>query len=320
MIGVGLTLPPDEEFLDLVAPLLPDAVDYFEIAPETTWWEPPADADEGPGADASVEPGQRRPVEFVPNGFHRRFAALGQRLGKPFVGHGVGYSFGTMSAADRPRRRRWLSRLRLDQAVFGFRWYTDHLGATALAGQALALPLPLPYSAYAAELVRRRLAALQRIVPEVGVENTAQYFVLGEPLDEPAFLGRVLRRPHSHLLLDLHNVYTMAQNLNFCATTYLDRLERHRVLEQVIEIHLSGGSYSDGSWLPSGRPLRLDSHDSAVPEAVWQLLCQVLPRCPNLRGVTLERMEGTLPPAELPQLAAELARIRALLSPRRRPR
>lgn len=327
MRGVGLTLPPDEEFLDLVAPLLPSAVDYFEIAPETTWWEPPQAAAAplpGPAASPSHRPGRARPARQVQpepplqeNGFHRRFAALGRRLGKPFVGHGVGFSLGTTGPDDLPRRRRWLERLRADHAVFDFRWYTDHLGATTLAGQALALPLPLPYSAYAAARVRRRLADLQTIISDVGVENTAHYFVLGEPLAEPAFLRRVLRRPRSHLLLDLHNVYTMAQNLGFSAVEYVDRLERQEVLPQVIEIHLSGGSYSDGSWLPSGRSLRLDSHDTAVPEPVWQLLSQVLPRCPNLRGVTLERLEGTITPADLPLLHAELVRIRKILSPRR---
>ncbi len=306
MLGIGLTLAPDEEFLDLVAPLLP-TVDYFELAPETTWWETPTD--DGPAglAEAPDPP-------LLPNGFHHYFAALGQRLGKPFVGHGVGYSFGTASRADAPRTRRWLQRLRLDHAVFDFCWYTDHLGATALAGQAVGLPLPLPHSAYAAALVRRRLQALQQIVPDVGVENTAQYFLLGAPLDEPAFLGRVLRAPRSHLLLDLHNLHTMAQNLGFAATDYLDRLARYGVLTRVIEIHLSGGSYSDGSWLPSGRSLRLDSHDSAVPEPVWQLLGEVLPRCPNLRGVTLERMEGTIGPTDLPLLAAELTRMRHALA------
>jgi uncharacterized protein (UPF0276 family) len=304
VIQVGLTLQPDEEFLDLVAPLLP-SVDYFEVAPETTWWEAPTDPDALPGNTISP---------LVPNGFHRRFAALGQRLGKGFVGHGVGLSLGTTSRADAPRRRRWLARLRADQAVFGFRWYTDHLGASSLAGQAVALPLPLPYSAYAAAVIGQKLRALQAIIPDVGVENTAQYFVFGDPLAEPAFLSRVLRGAGTHLLLDLHNLYTMAENLGFDAAEYLARLDHHRVLARVIEIHVSGGSYSDGSWLPSQRSLRLNSHDAAVPEPVWQLLSSVLPRCPHLRGVTLERMEGTLSVAELPLLATELARIRQALA------
>ena len=85
--------------------------------------------------------------------------------------------------------------------------------------------------------------------------------------DEARFLRQVLASARAHLVLDLHNVHTMAQNLGFAAEDYLAQLD----LAQVIEIHVSGGSLSDGSWLPGGRALRLDSHDAAVPEAVWRL-------------------------------------------------
>ena len=73
----------------------------------------------------------------------------------------------------------------------------------------------------------------------------------------------------------------------------------HTPLDQVVELHISGGSMSDPAWLPAKRQLRLDSHDTAVPEPVWKLLDQVLPRCENLRGVTLERMEGTVRPEDV---------------------
>ncbi len=111
----------------------------------------------------------------------------------------------------------------------------------------MTLPLALPPTAHAAAVVRRSLHALQAVVPDVGVENTVLYFTLGSPLDEPAFLRRVLRAPRTHLLLDLHNVFTMGQNFGF-DPAYLDRLD----LAKVIEIHLSGGSPSDPAWLPSG--------------------------------------------------------------------
>ena len=61
----------------------------------------------------------------------------------------------------------------------------------------------------------------------------------------------------------------------------------------MIEIHLSGGSDSEPGWLPDGRTLRLDTHDGPVPEPVWRAYEQVRPRCPNLRGVVVERMTGT---------------------------
>src|SRR5262249_52420268 len=151
---------------------------------------------------------------------------------------------------------------REDAATFEFAWYTEHLGATALAGRELALPLPLPMTGESAAVVRASLHELQALVPDVGVENSVFYFHLGDPLDEPAFLGECLDAPRMHLLLDLHNVYATALNAGFDPWGYVERLP----LERVIEIHVSGGSDSGAAWLPSRAKVRLDSHDAAVPE------------------------------------------------------
>jgi uncharacterized protein (UPF0276 family) len=289
-IGVGLVLQPDERYLDALGPLF-DRVDYFEVAPETLWRP-------GPNGD------------LLPNGFFRRFAALRVRTGRPFVAHGVGLSLGGTSARDQDRRRRWLARIALDHAVFDFRWYTDHGGVTAPAGQALGLPLATPMTDEAARAVRRHLEALRAVVPKVGIENSALYYLLGRPEEEPAFLRACVKRPGMHLLLDLHNVVTMAENLGFDAEEHLLRMP----LDRVLAIHLAGGLRSDPAWLPAGRTLRLDGHDADVPESVWRLFEIALPRCPRLRGVTLERMEGTVSDADVPALDGELARIRRLVA------
>ena len=49
-----------------------------------------------------------------------------------------------------------------------------------------------------------------------------------------------------------------------------------------------------------------------MPERVWALLQEVAPRCPNLRGITLERMEGTVGPGDVAGLGAELDRLRRI--------
>lgn len=293
MIPVGFTLQPDPAFLERCGRIIRGA-DYWEVAPETLWRH---------RSDGRLEP----------NGFHRRFADM-VRGGRFFVAHGVGLSLGTAAAVDARRRRAWLARVRADHATFGFRWYTDHLGASAVDGLAMTLPLPLPMTAEAARVVRRRLQQMQRVVGDVGVENNVAYFVVGDALDEPRFLMDCVRARRCHLLLDLHNVYTMAVNHGFDPAEYLRRLD----LAKVIEIHVSGGSESDPRWLPSGRVLRLDGHDGAVPELVWRMLEAVAPRCPNLRGVTLERMEGTVEDEHVPLLAAEMARLRAIVQRKRR--
>lgn len=287
--GVGFTLQPEERYLDLCGALLREVPDYYQVAPETTW-RPAPDGD------------------FAPNGFHAAFRELGAETGKPFVAHGVGFSLGT-ARRDPERDERWLRRIRADHAIFGFEWYTDHLGVTLLDGHELALPLPLPMTDGAAVLVRRSLARLQGAVPDVGFENSTFYYHLGDPLDEPAWIARALAAPRTHLLLDLHNVHTTAENAGFDPREYLARAP----LEKVVEIHVSGGSTSEEGWLPSRRRMRLDSHDGAVPEEVWRLLEAVLPRCPNLRGVTLERMEGTVGEADVPLLREELLRARRSL-------
>ena len=284
---IGLTLQPEDAYLDLLGPVIAEEADYYEVAPETLWY---------PGPEGTL----------LPNGFHPRFAALGRETGRPFVAHGVGLSLGTLSPGDEPRRQRWFDRIRQDHAIFRFLWYTDHLGASLMAGRALTLPLPVPMTAPVAAAVRERLLALQQVVPDVGFENTANYYVLGDPLAEPGFFSEILSRPRLHLLLDLHNVHTMAVNLGFDPREYLDHVD----LSRVIEIHMAGGSQSDPAWLPGGETMRLDSHDSAVPEEVWSLLGHVLPRCPNLRGITLERMEGTVGPGDVSVLRDEMRRLR----------
>src|ERR1700741_2833330 len=128
MIPIGFTLQPDEEYLGLLDEVIRAEPDYYEVAPETLWR--PRQIDE-------------TDWDLVPNGFHARFAELRAATGKPFVAHGVGFSVG--SPRPHPARRAgWLARIREDHAMFVYRWYTDHLGASEIAGRELVLPLPLP--------------------------------------------------------------------------------------------------------------------------------------------------------------------------------
>src|SRR5207237_2721156 len=134
-------LQPEVEFLERLDELILERADYYEVVPETLWRQ-----------DALGR--------LVPNGFHRRFATLAERSGKFFVAHGVGVSLG--SDTDVARLRRWMASVADDARTFRFRWYSDHLGATSLSGLSATLPVPLPMTARALKVVRRRLAAMQR--------------------------------------------------------------------------------------------------------------------------------------------------------------
>ncbi|MEM9487949.1 MAG: DUF692 family multinuclear iron-containing protein [Myxococcota bacterium] len=287
-IPVGLSLQPDDDFLGLLDPIICEHIDYAEIAPETTWW---------PTADGAL----------VTNRFHEQFAALIDTAGLFAVAHGVGMSMATASTDDQARQQRWLERIRDDQQRFAYRWYSDHLGASSLAGMCMMLPMPMPMTEFSAHIVQDRLRAMQSVIGDVGIENSAFYFMLGTPLAEADFLTAIVHPPGLHLVLDLHNLYTLSVNTEVDIAAYLARLP----WSKVIEIHLSGGADSDPAWLPGGQTMRLDSHDHAVPEPVWSLLDAVLPRCRNLRGITVERMEGTVTPSDVPLIAEEIHRARS---------
>ncbi|MGE3878220.1 MAG: DUF692 family multinuclear iron-containing protein [Planctomycetota bacterium] len=285
-----MTLQPDRVYLDLVEPLARDYADYVEVAPETLWRR----SDDG---------------RFVPNGYHARLRAWLDEQPMRVVGHGTGLSLCSMDPRDDPRFEIWLERLRADHAEFDFQWYTDHLGASVLAGHAITLPMPVPLVDETADRIAQRLARLATVVQDVGFENTVHYFLLGDGRDEPAWIRRALAAEHSWLLLDLHNLFTMEQNLGLAGDEWLAAID----LNRVVEIHVSGGVDSPRGWLPNERQIRLDSHDADVPEPVWSMLETVLCRCPNLRGVTLERMEGSLDAANIDAFEAELVRLRGIL-------
>ncbi len=289
-LGVGWALMPDVETLALTAELARAEPDYYEVMPETTWRE---------GPDATL----------APNGFHREFLALKAATGKPFVAHGVAFSLAGTGPGETARRQRWLEQLHRDHAEFDFHWYTDHAGITRPAGQGVALPLPPPMTLHAARLTRRRLQMMQSVVPDAGLENAVWAFMTAAPLREPWFLMQAINGPRLHLLLDLHNLYTHAVNFGVDVDAWLAQID----LSRVIEIHLSGGSMAPPHWLPEGPALRLDSHDTSIPEEVFKLFERVMPLCPNLRGVTLERMEQTATQADVPRLRDELRRIRRML-------
>jgi uncharacterized protein (UPF0276 family) len=290
-LGAGLSLHPDEEFVDLCRPLIEEEAEFFEVAPEALWRV---------GADG----------RFSPSPWADVFDGIRRRSGKPFVGHGLGLSPGSAgeSAADQARLARWLERIARDQERFGFLWYTEHLGWIQADGLEAVLPLPLPPTEEAVQTVASRLNRLRPIIPLVGFENQVSYFALGDVRGEAAFWNRICAAGDLWLLLDLHNCWTQCVNFGVPLADYLAGLD----LTRVLEVHLSGGSESEPGWLPSGRVMRLDSHDGPIPEPVWEAFAALRPRCPRLRAVVVERMTGSVTPADVPLLRDEVRRARQI--------
>ena len=263
-LGIGFpyfaALPADLYRSDLIA--------FVEITPETICRQR--------GIGNSVE------LEIVPEllvNAQQTCADL------PVVIHGVELSIGSAHGLNGA----YLDMLDRFQKEWSFVWHSEHLGFQTIAGDddatlEIGVPLPMPATAEAVELVASRSASIQQrySVPFL-LENPAHYF-RDLPTDpeignEAGFLQAVTKNSGCYLLLDLHNLYCNAVNLHFDAQEMINRLP----LDRVIEIHVAGGSWRDGFWM--------DAHDGRVPEPVWKLLEYVLPLAPNVGGVVFELLE-----------------------------
>jgi uncharacterized protein (UPF0276 family) len=261
--AVGLSLMLEPDFIGAALPLF----EYGEV--EVLEWS----FDTGWGPDSLPE----WAAELLDH-----FAASGRLLG-----HGVTYS--PLSGRFTERQHVWLERLAGECATRRFRHVSEHFGFVTAGPFRDGPPLPVPRTLGTLEVGRDRLRRLADAcgVP-VGLENLAFAFGPLDVVDQGTFLEELLAPVDGFLLLDLHNLHCQAENFGVPVEELLDGYP----LERVVELHVSGGSWSESRVAP-GR-VRRDTHDQAVPQEVLDLVPTALRRCPGVEYVVLERLGGTL--------------------------
>ena len=266
-----------------------DLIDFVEVTPELFHRETRIDGS----------------IQLVPN--QRPYDEARRRCGAlPVAMHGVELSIGAAHGMYEP----CLTMMDRLQREWPFVWYSEHLQfQTALDHDGSVMntgvPLPLPATGEAACLVAGRAAAIQRRygVPFL-LENPAHYLPdlpsdadIG---DEFGLMNRITALSGCGQLLDLHNLYCNATNFGFDAEAALARIP----MERVGEIHIAGGSWSDGFYM--------DGHDGRVPDTVWDLLEQTLSRAPWITGVVFEILEEFLDRLGADGIARELESARVV--------
>jgi uncharacterized protein (UPF0276 family) len=235
-----------------------------------------------------------------------RLAQAQQTCGAlPIVAHGVELSIGSAHGCNSA----YLEMLDRFQKLWPFQWHSEHLGFQTIGEDAHTLntgvPLPMPATVEAAQLVAGRSAAIRRRygVPFL-LENAAHYLpdLPSDPEigDDVGLMNAICDQGGCLQLLDLHNVWCNAVNHRLDPYAAIDRMR----LDRVGEIHVAGGSWQEGFWM--------DAHDSRVPEPVWELLEYTLPRTPNVGGVVFEVLEVHVPRLGPNLIAAEVLRAREI--------
>jgi uncharacterized protein (UPF0276 family) len=265
-----------------------DLLDFVEVTPELLCRE--------------VGHGEPMRLDFVPDQLEKALRATA-RL--PVVVHGVELSIGSESGWSEAYIE-VLDRFHRQQP---FVWHSEHLGfmlAETPEGKTFnaGVPLPLPFTSAALDLIVPRALALGRRYDVPFLLENSVYYVPDLPADEGrdevAFLNDLVERSGCGLLLDLFNFHANALHHGFDAWDALDRLR----LDRVVEIHVAGGSSHDG--------FLLDSHSEVVPEPVWSLLEAVVPRAPHLAGIVFELLDEAFDNVGTEETCRQLRRVKQI--------
>ncbi len=187
----------------------------------------------------------------------------------PLSIHGVGLSIGS----DGPLDTAHLDRLDRLLRRFEPRWFSEHLAWSSHGGRWFNDLLPLPYDRATLNRVCDHIEQVQeRLRRTLLLENPSTYLgYAGSTMDEPTFLGEVVRRTGCGLLLDVNNAYVSAVNHGRDPWHLIDALPAHAVGE----IHLAGFAEDrDGA----GDRLLIDHHGAPVDAAVWSLYERAIAR------------------------------------------
>ena len=212
----------------------------------------------------------------------------------PIVMHGVSMNIGGSDPLDLAYLRA-LKQLASDVQPA---WVSDHLCWTGIDGINSHDLLPLPYTDEAVAHVVSRVQQVQEFLGRpLVLENLSSYVRFNDSLmPEWEFLRQIAQRSGCRLLLDINNVVVSARNHGFGAETFLDGLDA----DHLWQIHLAG--HSDyGTHV-------IDTHDHAVPDAVWTLYQSAIARFGSIS--TMIERDDHIPP--LAQMVDELDRARQL--------
>ncbi|MFN9619915.1 MAG: DUF692 family multinuclear iron-containing protein [Synechococcaceae cyanobacterium] len=236
----------------------------------------------------SVNPGQMF-QDFGPNSrFGQRFAFPGPlleavarlRQGKLLNSHGFSLSLPSVQPLDLEVVDAIAT---VGERLGGYAWLSEHLNVLLPPWGSephceAGMVLPVGYGQESLELVSRKLHELgARMGLRLLLENPALLTPLPDlEMQETEFLNHLYHRGDCGVLLDLHNLLVSARNGGPTMENYLEHLD----LAAVEEVHLAGGDELYGIYT--------DSHSQLTPVEVWEIAYHFLPRCPNLRAITLE--------------------------------
>ena len=201
--GAGLGFR--RELLPALNTRVPDAIDFFELAPEN--W---------------IELGGQYARDL------RRFTER-----HPFVCHGLSLSLGGPTPLD----ELLLTKIRQFMDTHGIALYTEHLSYCSDDGHLYDL-LPIPFTEDAVKYVAARIRRAQDILERrIAIENASYYTPspIAE-MDEASFIRAILDEADCDLHLDVNNVFVNSVNHRYDPVAFLQTMPT----ERIVYMHMAG--------------------------------------------------------------------------------
>lgn len=201
--GAGLGFR--RELLPELKTHVPDAIDFFEIAPEN-WID-------------------------MGGAYGRDLHRFTERY--PFVCHGLSLSLGGPGPLD----EMLLHKTRLLMDTHGIALFTEHLSYCSDDGHLYDL-LPIPFTEEAVRYVAARIRRTQDILERrIAIENASYYTASPiADMDEASFIRAVLTEADCDLHLDVNNVYVNSVNHRYDALDFI----RAMPTERIVYLHMAG--------------------------------------------------------------------------------
>ncbi|OYY60450.1 MAG: hypothetical protein B7Y51_11770 [Burkholderiales bacterium 28-67-8] len=201
--GAGLGLR--RELIPDLKARIPDAIDFFELAPEN-WLE-------------------------MGGAWRKSLRHIAER--RPIVAHGLSLNLGGPAPLDEV----FLQRVKrfLDEYRIGL--FTEHLSWCGDDGHLYDL-LPIPFTGDAVRHVADRIRRTQDILERrIAIENASYYVAPAiAEMSEIAFINAVLTEADCDLHLDVNNVYVNSVNHAFEPRAFIDSMPA----ERIVYLHMAG--------------------------------------------------------------------------------
>ena len=214
----------------------------------------------------------------------------------PLIPHFINLSLGSAEGIDLD----YLTKVAKLVNSLNPKWWSEHLSFTQAGGIDIGHLSPLPYTKEAVNAVcgNINLVTSQIDAPLILENITYMVNIPGAEMSEAQFIYEICDRTNCGLLLDITNLYTNSINHHYNIAEFLTQLP----LERVVQLHFAGGHWHD--------EILIDSHCSATPDPVWELMQEVVSQT-QVQGVVLERDENI--PTFI-ELARELDRAKTILN------